>query len=103
MSAIRPDAFPAELFSGRAAGPAPQAADPARQAQAAFFRAALAQPSLGQPSPAQSSPAQPPLVQPAPARTTGLEPLAQTAVSAQAAAQDAARPARPGALLDIRV
>lgn len=85
MSAIRPD-LPA---FGQPAAPAPGTG--AREAQAAFFRAAL-----GQTGAAVTATA----ARPEPSRT--LTPQI-TATTRAAAAPDPERPLRPGSLLDIRI
>lgn len=84
MSAIRPD-LPA---FGQPAAPASGAA---REAQAAFFRAALGQTGAAVTAPAAG---------PEPSRT--LAPRI-TATTHAAAAPDPDRPLRPGSLLDIRI
>lgn len=78
MSAIRPD-LPAVI--PQAAGEAPAV----RNAQAAFFRAAMAQVQAAQPQTAQAPRA------------------VQTPVTPTTAAAEPTRMARPGSLLDIRV
>lgn len=85
MSEIRPF-LPAPLN-----GPAQTAPTPAsRQAQAAFFRAALAGAEAANPAPRAPAVIQTPVSTQAPASTQGE-------------AQVADRPLRPGSYLDIRV
>lgn len=95
MSAIRPD-LPA--FGQPAA---PSSGSAAREAQAAFFRAALGQTGGGATAPA----AQPPASQASTARSDPSRTLTPqiTPTTRATAAPDPDRPLRPGSLLDIRI
>ena len=96
MSAIRPDIFAAT----RARAPTAPLPDAARQAQAAFFRAAM-----GGAAPAQTTPAQKVPAQTEPVRGAFAQAVAQAVAAPEARSGATPQPVsgRPGGLLDIRV